>query len=66
MFLYEGDSFQTLLKSTPQRIALPGAGQTEGIVFTDNQTLVISTEEGSLYQYSLQGQSKSGANVGAQ
>lgn len=66
LFLYEGNTFESLLKSTPRRIALPGAGQTEGIVFTDNQNLVISTEEGSIYQYSLQGQSTSGANVGAQ
>ncbi|MBC6607114.1 hypothetical protein H8B13_09810 [Hymenobacter sp. BT188] len=66
LFLYEGNSFESLLKATPRRIALTGAGQTEGVVFTDNQTLVISTEEGSIYQYSLQGQSNAGANVGAQ
>ncbi|SMB89259.1 hypothetical protein SAMN00120144_0890 [Hymenobacter roseosalivarius DSM 11622] len=66
LFLYEGDTFQALLKATPQRINLPGVGQTEGIVFTDSQTLVISTEEGSIYQYTLQGQSKSGVNIGGQ
>ncbi|GAA4372837.1 hypothetical protein [Hymenobacter koreensis] len=34
-------------------VELPGAGQTEGVVFTDDQTLVISTEQGVLYQYKL-------------
>lgn len=53
MFLLEGDSFQALLKATPRRIELSGAGQTEGVVFTDDQTLIISTEQGAIYSYSL-------------
>lgn len=66
LFLFEGNTFQAALKATPRRIGLPGAGQTEGVVFTDDQTLVISTEQGAIYQYALQGQSTSGANSGAQ
>ena len=53
LFLLEGNDLTTILKATPRRIELPGAGQTEGIIFTDNQTLLISTEQGSLYQYKL-------------
>ncbi|KAA9332219.1 hypothetical protein F0P96_12100 [Hymenobacter busanensis] len=41
-------------KAKARTVELPGAGQTEGLVFTDNQTLVISTEQGVLYQYKLQ------------
>jgi hypothetical protein len=62
LFLFEGADFQTLLKSTPQRIDLAGAGQTEGVVFTDDRTLVMTTEQGAIYQYSLQGVSKYGFN----
>ncbi|MCB2379680.1 hypothetical protein LGH70_18940 [Hymenobacter sp. BT635] len=56
LFLLEGSSFEAALKATPRRIALKGAGQTEGIVFhkDDNNTLFISTEEGNIYEYKLQ------------
>ena len=53
LFLLEGSNLNAILKATPRRVELTGAGQTEGIVFTDDQTLIISTEQGSLYQYKL-------------
>ncbi|QDA59382.1 NHL repeat-containing protein [Hymenobacter jejuensis] len=53
MFLYKGNSLEAMLKSAPNRVALPGAGQTEGVVFYGN-SLIISTEQGALYQYTLQ------------
>ncbi|UYZ61430.1 hypothetical protein [Hymenobacter weizhouensis] len=51
MFVLQGASFPELLKATPERIALPGAGQTEGAVFLNDSTLNISTEQGALYEY---------------
>ncbi|OUJ73120.1 NHL repeat-containing protein [Hymenobacter crusticola] len=53
LFILEGNDLNAIFKATPRRIDLGGAGQTEGLVFTDNQTLIISTEQGSLYQYKL-------------
>lgn len=53
LFILEGSDLNAILKAKPRRIDLGGAGQTEGLVFTDNQTLIISTEQGSLYQYKL-------------
>jgi hypothetical protein len=53
MFVLKGTSLSSLLKAKPRRIALPGAGQTEGVLFTDDQTLLISSEQGSLYQYKM-------------
>ncbi|GAB3228259.1 hypothetical protein GCM10027346_12620 [Hymenobacter seoulensis] len=53
MFVLEGGSFEELLKATPQRISLKGAGQTEGAVFTDDGTLYISSEQGALYKYAF-------------
>ncbi|GGF20881.1 hypothetical protein [Hymenobacter cavernae] len=53
LFVLEGSDFNAILKAKPRHVDLTGAGQTEGITFTDNQTVVISTEEGSLYQYKL-------------
>ena len=40
-------------QTTPRTVKLPGAGQTEGAVFQDNDTLIISTEQGNLYRYEL-------------
>ncbi|TLM93216.1 hypothetical protein [Hymenobacter jeollabukensis] len=40
-------------QTTPRAVRLPGAGQTEGAVFQDNNTLMISTEQGNLYRYQL-------------
>lgn len=54
MFVLEGSSFEEILKATPRQISLKGAGQTEGAVFTDNNTLYISNEQGALYTYSFQ------------
>jgi hypothetical protein len=53
MFVLEGNSLADILKAKPQRISLAGAGQTEGAVFTDNKTLYISSEQGSLYEYTF-------------
>jgi len=55
LFILEGNDLDAILKSKPQprRVDLGGAGQTEGLVFIDDQTLIISTEQGSLYQYKL-------------
>lgn len=54
MFVLEGSSFEEILKATPRQISLKGAGQTEGAVFSDNNTLYISNEQGALYTYSFQ------------
>ena len=55
MFLLEGADLPAILRngSKPKRISLKDAGQTEGVVFTDNNTLYISTEQRSLYRYKL-------------
>lgn len=53
LFVFEANDLQGLLKATPRRIDLPGAGQTEGVTFTDDNTLVISTEQGAVYRYIL-------------
>lgn len=54
MYVYQGASFAAILKATPERIPLPKAGQTEGVVFIDDNTLLISTEQGDLYKYSFE------------
>jgi len=51
MFVLEGNSLADALKATPRQISLKGAGQTEGVVFTDDNTIYISTEQGNLYKY---------------
>jgi hypothetical protein len=53
LFILDGEDLASALKATPKRYALKGAGQTEGVVFLDDQTLMISTEEGFLYQYKI-------------
>jgi len=50
-FVLEGSSLADVLKATPRQISLKGAGQTEGVVFTDDNTIYISTEQGDLYKY---------------
>jgi hypothetical protein len=40
-------------QTTPRPVPLPGAGQTEGAVFQDNNTLIISTEQGNLFRYEM-------------
>ncbi|GAA4015726.1 hypothetical protein GCM10022408_31360 [Hymenobacter fastidiosus] len=53
LFLLDGSDLASALKATPRQVSLKGAGQTEGVVFLDDQTLMISTEEGFLYQYKI-------------
>ena len=53
LFILDGNSWAEILKATPRAISLNGAGQTEGAVFKDDNTLLISTEKGDLYEYKL-------------
>lgn len=53
LFLLEGNDLSSALQATPKSISLKGAGQTEGVLFLDNGTLLISTEQGALYRYKL-------------
>ncbi|QNH61521.1 hypothetical protein [Hymenobacter sediminicola] len=53
LYLFEGNDLNGALKATPKSVSLKGAGQTEGVLFLDNGTLLISTEEGALYRYNL-------------
>ena len=53
LFILDGNSWPEILKATPREISLNGAGQTEGAVFKDDNTLLISTEKGDLYEYKL-------------
>ena len=55
MFVLDGADLPDILRNgnKPRRISLKDAGQTEGVVFTDDTTLYISTEQGSLYTYKL-------------
>ena len=54
LFVLDGNTWAEMLKAAPRQIGLPGAGQTEGAVFKDENTLLISTEQGALYEYKLQ------------
>ena len=53
LFLLDGNSWEEILKATPRQIPLTGAGQTEGCAFKDAGTLLISTEQGTLFEYTL-------------
>ena len=53
LFIFDGNSWADILKATPRQIDLSGAGQTEGVAFKNETTLVISTEEGGLYEFTL-------------
>ena len=53
LFILDGNSWADILKATPREININGAGQTEGVVFKDDNTLLISTEKGDLYEYKL-------------
>ncbi|GAA4028887.1 hypothetical protein GCM10022409_11240 [Hymenobacter glaciei] len=53
LFILDGNTWADILKATPRQVSLEGAGQTEGAVFKDNDTLLISTEKGDLYEYTL-------------
>lgn len=53
LFVLDGNSWDEMLKATPRQVSLAGAGQTEGAVFKDANTLLISTEQGSFYEFKL-------------
>ncbi|GAA3987606.1 hypothetical protein [Hymenobacter antarcticus] len=53
LFILAGNSWADILKATPRRIDLAGTGQTEGVEFKTPQTLLISTEQGGLFEYTL-------------
>ena len=53
IFVYEADTFDGLLKAEPRQLSNNGAGQTEGVDFLDDNTLLISTEEGGLFTQAL-------------
>jgi outer membrane protein assembly factor BamB len=53
LYIFEGRDLAGALQATPKTVSLKGAGQTEGILFLDNGTLLISTEQGALYRYKL-------------
>lgn len=48
-----------LLGGQVRTVNLRGAGQTEGVAFTDDRTLIITSEQGTIYRYEL---SAAGAN----
>jgi hypothetical protein len=53
LFILDGNSWDDILKATPRRVDLTGAGQTEGAAFKDDNTLLISTEQGGLFEFTL-------------
>lgn len=53
LFILDGNSWAEILKATPRQVSLAGAGQTEGAVFKDNNTLLLSTEQGGLFEFTL-------------
>ncbi|KAA9333584.1 SdiA-regulated/phytase-like domain-containing protein [Adhaeribacter soli] len=50
VFNVSGNNF---LSGNPKEISLGNVGQTEGMVFTDNNTIVFTNEEGQLFKYSF-------------
>jgi len=53
LFILDGNSWEEILKATPRHISLEGAGQTEGAAFKDQKTLLITTEQGDMYELPL-------------
>jgi len=53
LFVLDGNSWADILKATPRRISLQGAGQTEGAAFKNQNTLLITTEKGDVYELDL-------------
>lgn len=53
LFILDGDTWEAILRAAPRHISLAGAGQTEGAAFKDANTLLISTEEGMLYELGI-------------
>lgn len=50
VFNVSGNDF---LAGNPKEIGLGNVGQTEGMVFTDNNTIVFTNEEGQLFKYTF-------------
>ena len=53
LFILDGNTWADILRATPRQVSLEGAGQTEGAVFKDANTLLISTEQGGLFEYTF-------------
>ena len=53
LFILDGITWDKLLQDTPQRVYLTGIGQSEGFAFKDERNVLISTEQGGLYEYVL-------------
>jgi hypothetical protein len=53
LFILDGNTWADILKATPRHISLQGAGQTEGAAFKDQNTLLITTEQGDVYELDL-------------
>jgi outer membrane protein assembly factor BamB len=53
LFIFDGNSWDAILKATPRHISLKGAGQTEGAAFKNENTLLITTEQGAVYELAL-------------
>ncbi|MCC3153862.1 hypothetical protein Q3A66_13115 [Hymenobacter sp. BT770] len=53
LFILDGNTWADILKATPRRVDLTGAGQTEGAAFKDDNTLLITTEQGGLFEFTL-------------
>jgi hypothetical protein len=44
---------ETFFEGEPEEIPLSGAGQTEAVTFKDNNTLILTSEGGNLFRYTL-------------
>ena len=53
LFILAGNSWEDILKATPRHVSLEGAGQTEGAAFKDANTLLITTEQGDVYELGI-------------
>ena len=53
LFILDGNSWDDILKATPRHVSLEGAGQTEGAAFKDAHTLLITTEQGDVYELGI-------------
>lgn len=53
LFILAGNSWEDILKATPRHVSLEGAGQTEGVAFKDANTLLITTEQGDVYELGI-------------
>jgi hypothetical protein len=51
--LFPANGSANFFKSNMKTYALGKVGQTEGAVFTDNRTVLLTNEDGDLYQYKL-------------